>query len=349
MKNQSKNKIFPEDFFEKTPEIKKFSKNNHLNQFYRDLPLKKNIDNMLKYDSNKIEPVSLQRKPCSAYSDLKKNDIQKKPLSLRKIQTNNKILKTESEDEGNKFIKFSSHNNLKSSNDKFSNLDYILKSDFLINDEEKLRILDSTPDKSLESNYEVSTSGSYNNLSKINNKPIFRFDNLDENLDLNKLKQTACFSTVPNKDENINNKITNKHNAFEIETRVNDKFFIKEINSCPTISSESHESKYSKIMSSDKQCDNLSNVNFNNFRQAKRKSVSRKNTPNEGQNIQDISHKFPKLSSFKTSRNPDCLEFEFKNVLNAAQKFQEDPVIKKKLNCLMKNIFEIKNVLQSKK
>jgi hypothetical protein len=50
-----------------------------------------------------------------------------------------------------------------------------------------------------------------------------------------------------------------------------------------------------------------------------------------------------------TSRGePKKIQFELKNIFSAAQNFKEDPEVKGKIDDLMKNIFDIQNVLQEK-
>jgi hypothetical protein len=332
----------------------------------------KNLTN-IQISKNKSENF-LKRKPLSALGINKKESIKRTVSNNLKEKA---IIETIPEEEENTLQNTFQHLSFKKSlrpfssmSDKFSNLDYSVNNKPYLNEESyqfRVEIRDLTPEKSSESNVEVSTSGSYNKLSKNNNK-IFNFENLEDDFNYNNLKQTACFSPQMKNDKNfrgcendltvkkiqnilkINNN-SNGQNQALIKTPsskiINTNNFSK-INNQPDRVNIKRNNSFKKSPANEKLMSPRIQVgidkvsNLKNFKEFK-KNPSCEKVEQYGVGL--LPNITPPLS---TRRKPNMIQNELKSIFNVAQNFQEDPEVKIKLDSLIKNIADIKTVLQLK-
>lgn len=228
--------------------------------------------------------------------------------------------------------------------------------------EEEIEInmpLDMKRDKSTESNCnEASTSGSYMN----NN---------------NNFKQTACFSPV-NEEEGLKNftfKAEKKDNLLthrNYQTPSHNRrqlFFYPENNNickpAPLSANDSHKRNLSSQSSQPSQNPQprLTNTQLprkksekmikiqpalptNKFLTPRHESTPRVHFSNKkSKSNTDNENILPALTN---RRNPQKIDFEINDIFDKAQNYHEDPVIKNKIENLLQNIVDIRNVLQEK-
>ncbi len=294
-------------------------------------------------------------------------------------------IETIPEEEENTSNNFNQHLSFKNSlrpfssiSDKFSNLDYALISSHKQNwnDEAyqlKVEIRDLTPEKSSESNIEVSTSGSYNILTKKKNK-VFNFENFEGDFNYNNLKQTACFSPVMKcSEKNFMEReedISVKKNENNLKIKNNSKNYISN-GECHTLikspSTKSINRNISPKIKSEQEVGNKKRNSSYNHSSVLESMVSPRNFQenNKGSKLKNYRefHKHPSCDRVESTvvtylpvitpppsnrKKPNSIQNELKTIFNVAQNFQEDPEVKIKLDSLIKNIADIKTVLRMK-
>lgn len=212
---------------------------------------------------------------------------------------------------------------------------------------------------------------------KISNSPSFSKNKNDVNLKNSKYTERAKFleiSPLKNKPTSLSNKNYNQetiqhdiHNNSQFNTITtsnsssnmlpttsrfltpkNDVFLSKKINFC---NSNKNVNNFNKKFSNN-HVDSTSSVttaNSNSYISIASASPVPSPLISNNQITTTLPHLVSSILPPLTSRGePKKIQFELKNIFSAAQNFKEDPEVKGKIDDLMKNIFDIKNVLQEK-